>query len=492
MTNRTTTADPLDIEPRREPGEPPPEVKRDRWGRYLLPDPTSGKLQAWTRATTFAKSASDTFALAQWQSRTVAKGMSMRPDLYALAAATHPDDKETLNRIAEQAKEAGGGSKAASIGTALHAFTEQEDRGEKPVVPEPWTDNVALYSKCLVQHQLVIDPSFIEAVVLIPEFGVAGTLDRLGTLPGTSHLRVVDLKTGKDLSYGWMEIAVQLFLYSRASHWYDVTTETLHEMPKVDQQIGNVIHLPVNQKTVALYEVDLEMGAAVASHIAPIREFRKRKDYAKLVSPPIEAIDPKDLITAVPDPEWDEPESESAKITRSVTAGNAADKAAQSLRFVVEKIDKMWAIRNTEVDHLILGDDGEPRLFKLKRDAVAQIKVLSDPKLIGQQAAADIERIRKAEEWPDEEPASSTSEGVASTNGEKDPWMALIFEATSYRTLQEHYFEGTKAGTWNERHTKAAGIRKAELEEIEREMANAPSAADESTGKSVELADDDW
>jgi hypothetical protein len=487
MANSTTTADPLDIEPRREPGEPPPEVKRDRWGRYLLPDPTSGKLQSWTRATTFAKSASDTFALAQWQSRTVAKGMSMRPDLYALAAATHPDDKDTLNRIAEQAKEAGGGSKAASIGTALHAFTEQEDRGEKPVVPEPWTDNVALYSKCLVQHQLVINPSFIEAVVLVPEFGVAGTLDRLGTLPGISYLRVVDLKTGKDLSYGWMEIAVQLFLYSRASHWYDVPTETLHEMPPVDQKIGNVIHLPVNQKTVALYEVDLELGAAVAGHIAPIREFRKRKDYAKLVSPPIEAIAPSDLIKAVPDPEWDDEEAESAKISSSVTAGNTADKATKGSRFVPEKIDKMWAIRNTEIDRLVLGDDGKARLFKLKRDAVAQIAVINDPKLIGQQAAADLEAIKKADEWPEDEekPASLPVDEAVDP---KDPWMPMIFAANSYEELQDYFRRGHRAGTWTDRHTKAAAKRKAELEEIEREIANAPSAAEVST----ELADDDW
>ena len=488
MANATTTADPLDTTPQHVPGEPPPEVKRDQWGRYLLPHPDTGKLQSWTRATTFAKSASDTFALAQWQSRTVAKGMSMRPDLYALAAATHPDDKDTLNRIAEQAKEAGGGSKAASIGTALHAFTEQEDRGEKPVVPEPWTDNVALYNKCLVQHQLVVNPNFIETVVLVPEFGVAGTLDRLGTLPDIPYLRVVDLKTGRDLSYGWMEIAVQLFLYSRATHWYDVATKTLYGMPEVDREIGNVIHLPVNQKTVALYEVNLALGATVASHIAPIRELRKRKDYAKLVSPPIEAIAPSDLIAAVPDPEWDD-EEQPAK------AGNAANKAAKSgVRFAVEKVDKQWGIRNTEVDRLVLGDDGEPKLFKLKRDAVAQIKVLDDPKLIGQQAATDLAQIKKDEEWPEDEPAPSTAVGnpvqdeVETGEKKKDPWMARIFEATSYPELQKLYFEADKAGTWTERHTKAAAMRKAELDDIEREMANAPAVTDET----VELSDDEW
>jgi hypothetical protein len=487
----TSTTDPLaETETQYKPGEPPPEVKRDQWGRYLLPDPDSGKLQPWTRATTFAKSASDTFALALWQNRMVAKGMSMRPDLYALAAATHPDDKETLNRIAEQAKEAAGGSSAASLGTALHAFTEQEDRGEKPVVPEPWTDNVRAYNKCLVQQQLVIDPKFIETVVIVPQYGVAGTLDRLARLERMADLlRITDLKTGKDLTYGWMEIAVQLFLYSRATHWYDIPTKTLHEMPKVDQKTGLVIHLPVNQKTAALYEVDLELGAAVAQHIGPIREFRKRKDYARLVSPPIEAIAPVE-ITAEHDPEWDEPQAESAKIASSVLAGNTVDKAAKAgTRFAPEKNGKDWVVRDTELDRLVPDVDsteGGPARFKLKRDAKAYIEVLTDKVKLGQKAAEDIKRIHKAEEWPED---AEETEPKKDAEEPKDLWMGPIFEAESYPELQALYRRGTKDGTWNDRHTKAAAIRKTELEEIEREIANAPTVAEET---SEELADDDW
>jgi hypothetical protein len=484
------TPDPLAIEPT-PPGEPPASVKRDRWGRYLLPHPETGNRQAWTRATTFAKSASDTFALALWQNRMVAKGMSMRPDLYALAASTHPDDKDTLGRIAEQAKEAAGGSAASSIGTALHAFTEQQDRGEQPVVPEPWAVNVSLYTKCLSDHGLVIDADFIETVVLVPEFDVAGTLDRIGTLPGAAHPRIVDLKTGKDLSYGWMEIAVQLFLYSRATHWYDVETETLHEMPKVDQDVGLVIHLPVNQKIAALYEVDLSLGATVAQHIAPIRELRKRKDYAKLISPPVEAVDPDDSEWSDP-PGGQEPKAESAKIAESVIAGNAADKAAtEGPRFVPEKGGKVWVIRDTVTGFLASDtDSGATLQFKLKRDAKAHVEMLSSPAAIGRKAAADIAAMHKAEEWPDDEDDAAKAETDAFDEGEigKDPWMAAIFTAESYPELQDYYRRGTAAGTWNEKHTKAAAARKAELEDIEREKNGLPSAAEEGT----DLPDDDW
>jgi hypothetical protein len=486
MTNEKS--DPLATE--HVPGEPPPEVKRDQWGRYLLPHPEGGKLQAWTRATTFAKSASDTFALAQWQNRMVAKGMSMRPDLYALAASTHPDDKATLNRIAEQAKEAAGGSSASAIGTALHAFTEQQDRGESPVVPEPWTENVSLYTKCLADHSLVIDPQFIETVVLVPEFGVAGTLDRLGRLPQVTHLRVVDLKTGKDLSYGWMEIAVQLFLYSRATHWYDVATQTLHEMPKVDQDVGNVIHLPVNAKTAALWEVDLSLGATVAQHIGPIREFRKRKDYAKLVSPPIEAVAPVD------DEDWSDPKSKSAEIAESVIAGNAADKAAKTgVRFTPEKDGKDWVVRSVLTGQLVPDtDSGEPVRFRLKREAKEHIEMLMSPAKIGQKAAADIAAIKKAEEWPEDEEHAAKAEADAFAEDEvsKDPWMAQIFLAESYPELQDYYRRGMAAGTWNERHTKAAAARKAELEDVDREKHGLPSAAEETAEEPAELPDDDW
>jgi hypothetical protein len=246
----------------------------------------------------------------------------------------------------------------------------------------------------------------------------------------------------------------------------------------------------VNAKTAALWEVDLSLGATVAQHIGPIREFRKRKDYAKLVSPPVEAIAPAD------DEDWSEPKAHSAEIAESVITGNAADKAAKtSVRFTPEKDGKDWVVRSVLTGQLVPDtDSGEPVRFRLKREAKEHIEMLMSPAKIGQKAAADIAAIKKAEEWPEDEEHAAKAEADAFAEDEvsKDPWMAQIFLAESYPELQDYYRRGMAAGTWNERHTKAAAARKAELEDVDREKHGLPSAAEETAEEPAELPDDDW
>lgn len=77
----------------------------DRWNRYVLVDPFTGQSHAWTRATTFAGSIRDSYALNQWQQRMVVKGMSLRPDLVAKASALDvKNDKDKMDKIAETAR----------------------------------------------------------------------------------------------------------------------------------------------------------------------------------------------------------------------------------------------------------------------------------------------------------------------------------------------------------------------------------------------------
>lgn len=174
-----------------------PEPKRDRWGRALIPHPDTGKETAFTRVTTFAKSISDTFGLAKWQTRMAVKGLTMRPDLFALAAATPTTDSKTLDRLAEDAKEAAGSSAGANSGTALHSFTERVDRGERVVIPAPWDADVAAYRKAMADAGLTVDRRYIERMVVIPELGCAGTFDRLlgwAPTPARTELLVGDLK----------------------------------------------------------------------------------------------------------------------------------------------------------------------------------------------------------------------------------------------------------------------------------------------------------
>lgn len=272
------------------------EGEFDRWGRYVIPHPETGKKTSWTRATTYAKSISDTYALGQWMLRMAVKGVATRPDLYALAASTPIDDKDALNRIAEDAKEAAAAKAGANLGTALHTFTEQLDRGEKPTVPEPWARDVEAYRTTLAAAGIRIDPKLMERKVVVPQVGVAGTFDRIVDWAGL--LRIGDLKTGKDLSFGWLEIAVQLALYSRATHIWNPVTRTFEPMPPVDQQTALVFHLPVGKAVCTVYEVDIAAGWEAARLCGQVREWRKRKDLAKTISTAPSTTPPAAMVTA--------------------------------------------------------------------------------------------------------------------------------------------------------------------------------------------------
>lgn len=260
-----------------------PEPKRDRFGRYMLPHPDSGREKAWTRVTTLAKSASDTFALTQWSNRMVAAGMARRSDLVGLAATADIDDKSTLNKIAEQAKEAAASSAGANSGTALHKATERHDLGEKVDLPPPWDADLAAYRNKMAEAGIAVAPQFIERIVVLPKLNVAGTFDRLVTAPGVEDLVITDVKSTRNIAYGWLEMAAQLATYSRSTHLWNGATGQYEPMPDVDRMRGLVVHLPVGQARCDLYWVDLSLGWEVAELCAQVRQWRA--DAKRLAQP---------------------------------------------------------------------------------------------------------------------------------------------------------------------------------------------------------------
>lgn len=284
------------------------EPKRDRWGRYLLPHPDTGKGQAWTRATTFAKSASDTFALSQWSQRMAFKGAALRPDLVSLAHGLDVKaDRDKLNKLVEQAKEAAGQKVAANLGTALHSFTEAVDRGEQSgAVPPQHVPDVHAYTASLRSAGLETRPDLIERITAVTGFGVAGTFDRVLRLPDGTHA-VGDLKTGADLKYSWHEIAVQLALYAhgvnQAGLW-DPEEGTWEGGPSVRTDFGIVMHLPVGKAECTLYKVDLVKGWEAAQLCHSVRSWRSLKGLAEPMSFPAPA--PETAETLARQVSWEE------------------------------------------------------------------------------------------------------------------------------------------------------------------------------------------
>lgn len=254
------------------------EPKRDQWGRYLLPDPVTGREKPWTRATTVAGTLSDRFGLEQWGQRNVVLGIAARPDLYALAASCTPEDKPQLNRIVKDAQEAAKSRSGANLGTALHRICERIDSGEDLDVPKEWRGDVDAYVQTLADNSVRIHPEWMERIVVIPKAEVAGTLDRLVTVDGQVY--VADLKTGKDVvSYGMGDIAIQLALYANSTLMWN--GDGYGGMPPVDNRRALVIHLPVGEGTCHLYWVDIEAGLEAARVALLVREWRKRKDLSQ-------------------------------------------------------------------------------------------------------------------------------------------------------------------------------------------------------------------
>lgn len=263
----------------------------------MIVDPTTGKERAWTRATTISKAISDEYHLKLYAQRMVAKGIGIRRDLYALAAATPLDDKDTLNNLCRQASDAAQASGKANLGSALHAFTERVDRGESLAsvnAPEPWDLDVMAYVAKLVECNVRIEAGMVERIVTLHKEGIAGTFDRLVRMPGYALPLIADLKTGNFL--GWQEFAIQFAIYANADSLYNLQTGKHEPMPMVDKKTALVIHLPVGQAKCDLYYLDIEAGWEAAKQALWVRGWHKRKDLSK----PVPAIAQQTLPISTP------------------------------------------------------------------------------------------------------------------------------------------------------------------------------------------------
>lgn len=278
-----------------------PEPERDRWQRYMILG------QPHTRTTTFVKSASSTFTLNQWQQRMTVKGLTLRPDLLALAHGLDVKaDKQTLNSIAEQAKEAAGQKVAANLGSAYHAFSERLDAGLITLqdIPEIYRHRLEQYQDVIRRAGLITRPEWIERTTAVradqvsAALPVAGMLDRIWQLPN-GELVIGDLKTGSDLSYGWGEITAQLAVYAhgvnthglfdwRTKTWGPVvppgTAAGLSMQVRTDFAI--VMHLPADGDGCTLYRVDLVAGWRRAQICGHVMSLNKEKDLAFPITVP--------------------------------------------------------------------------------------------------------------------------------------------------------------------------------------------------------------
>ncbi len=255
------------------------EAPKDRWGRYKIQHPDTGKELGYTRVTTIAKTLDDTGSLADWKTRMALTGIVQRPDLLA-QASTALDDRSKMNKIAQDAIDAAGAYSRANLGTALHAITEQIDRGLKPQILQGLQADIETYVAATAAWDMRMQAEWIEVLLINDELQYAGTADRIVQLRD-GRLVIFDLKTGTDLSYSYGSIAVQLAAYANAEWIYDWRTGERKPLPDIDKTTGIICHLPAGEADCKFYTVDLVAGLDALNMSIKTREWRKRKDLFK-------------------------------------------------------------------------------------------------------------------------------------------------------------------------------------------------------------------
>ena len=276
------------------------EPERNRWGQYVLLDPVTGQKRAYQRVSTLKSMMQDTYGLNQWKVRTTLQGLAYHQLATAEQVAQvggsrimdrlvelirQEDDlpptdfNQALNKLAEEAFDIGGGKWAADMGTALHAWCEFVDLGIGTVedVPELFRPYVQAYLDELAAHGIVVLPDFIERIVVNLVFEVAGTFDRIYRLADDT-LAVGDIKSGKDIRYGWLEIAQQMAAYETAEYMLDDNDDWV-PTPDVRGDFAVIAHVPVTNPTPKcdLVLMPLAPGREALITSADVRTWRKEK-----------------------------------------------------------------------------------------------------------------------------------------------------------------------------------------------------------------------
>lgn len=277
-----------------------PEPARDfKTGGYLLPDPDSGEIGIWDRATTLAGLHEDHSTIEKWGDRQILAGLAEDPGLLEpvpelleeLESAdgwrAQKDVKKRLNKIADAAKDTAGSFDRSAWGTLLHSITEWSDAGRlDEVLPtiKSWGEkgvsllaDLDAYRTTMAENGLVCPPEYIERILVNKTCKSGGTTDRMVRLPD-GRLVIGDLKTGDNFDFGVLKPAAQFAEYAYADALLAADGRSLEPMPaELDRSMALLIHLPLGEARCNLIELtshEMELGWELAQHAARTLWFR--------------------------------------------------------------------------------------------------------------------------------------------------------------------------------------------------------------------------
>lgn len=251
---------------------PTATIPRDRWNRPLVTPPDGGKPVAYTRCTTFVDCLEDKYKLQQWQLRQCAIGLADRPDLL-LSVSAHRDDKRALNQVCEKAMEAAASSAASMAGTARHVLCERVDRGHPlGIVPPDARRDIEAYQAATRDMKHV----YIEQFSVRDSLKVGGTPDRVLEFNGKYYIG--DIKTGSDITWGALKIAMQLAVYAHSTPYYPPGERQPYPF-EIDKNEAIVIHLPAGEGRCELFFVDIAVGWEAVHVAGTVRNLRAYKNW---------------------------------------------------------------------------------------------------------------------------------------------------------------------------------------------------------------------
>jgi len=259
------------------------DIPRDRWGRPTINGRT------YTRVSTLAKVLDDTRALLDWNARQTAIGLARSEDLIAAVTTTSPDDKTTLNKIVNQAKERAATEAKATLGTAIHTATEMLDLGQ-PLDGIPDKVQVDAHAYQATCRMIGLTPLAAEMFITCDEVNAAGSFDRLMLGPG--RVLIADLKTSGNTDthkYAALSWAIQLAVYAHGQPWHpDHGQQTWADLglPTPDQDRGLIIHIVQGTGQVRLHSIDLRLGWQAAHTADEALEYRRWKNITTEIPNP--------------------------------------------------------------------------------------------------------------------------------------------------------------------------------------------------------------
>jgi hypothetical protein len=212
--------------------------------------------------------------------------------------AVDVDNRDALNQIVEEAKQAAKAHLSADRGTQMHrvlqlVLLEQEHK----LLTDQQRADAELLKRTLDRYKLTPYDRLAEQFVVWPEHTVAGRFDAVFEKPdGTPVL--TDLKSGPNAVTYPHATAVQLALYARAPHISDSintvgdrsTITEWRTMPdRLDLDRAYVLLAEPDSEVGTLHAIDIGHGWVAAQLALQIIDWRKDRDYGRLIASEVAA-----------------------------------------------------------------------------------------------------------------------------------------------------------------------------------------------------------